>query len=85
MHLHCNTMQLSCTVLSVTELVDSSVDWSVVESWLAAKGVAYGQVTVIEQAAADAVAGAASDPGESLGGFAVRVGSSDLMGVGWWV
>ncbi|MDT5209691.1 MAG: hypothetical protein QOF67_2106 [Mycobacterium sp.] len=49
MHLHCNTMQLSCTVLSVTELDDSSVDWSVVESWLAAKGVAYGQVTAIKQ------------------------------------
>jgi aminoglycoside phosphotransferase (APT) family kinase protein len=49
MHLHCNTMQSSCTVLTVTELVDSSVDWSVVESWLAAKGVAYGQVTAIEQ------------------------------------
>src|SRR6202171_3056580 len=49
MHLHCNTMQLSCTVLAVTELVDSSVDWSVVESWLAAKGVAYGQVTAIEK------------------------------------
>jgi hypothetical protein len=49
MHLHCNTMQSSCTVLTVAELVDSSVDWSVVESWLAAKGVAYGRVTAIEQ------------------------------------
>ena len=42
-------MQMSCTVLAVTELVDSSVDWSVVESWLAAKDVAYGQVNEIEQ------------------------------------
>ncbi len=41
-------MQTSCSVLVVTELVDSSVDWSVVESWLAAKGVAYGQVSDIE-------------------------------------
>ncbi|PXX08897.1 aminoglycoside phosphotransferase (APT) family kinase protein [Mycolicibacterium moriokaense] len=49
MHLHCNTMHVSCTVPSVTVLVDSSVDWSVVESWLAAKSVAYGQVTAIEQ------------------------------------
>lgn len=42
-------MQTSCSVLVVTELVDSSVDWSVVESWLAAKGVADGQVSDIEQ------------------------------------
>jgi aminoglycoside phosphotransferase (APT) family kinase protein len=42
-------MQVSCTVSFVTELVDSSVDWSVVESWLAARGVADGQVTEIEQ------------------------------------
>jgi aminoglycoside phosphotransferase (APT) family kinase protein len=33
----------------MTELVESSVDWSVVESWLAAKGVADGEVTAIEQ------------------------------------
>jgi hypothetical protein len=33
----------------VTELVDSGVDWGVVESWLAAKGVAYVRVTEMEQ------------------------------------
>ena len=42
-------MQMSCTVLFVTELVDSSVDWAVLESWLAARGVADGEVTDIEQ------------------------------------
>jgi aminoglycoside phosphotransferase (APT) family kinase protein len=42
-------MQLSCTVPFVTELVDSSIDWAAVESWLTAKGVAEGQVTDIEQ------------------------------------
>jgi aminoglycoside phosphotransferase (APT) family kinase protein len=41
-------MQASCTVPFVTELVDSSVDWAVVESWLAARGVVEGQVTEIE-------------------------------------
>src|SRR5882672_2184025 len=48
MQLHCNPMQISCTVAFVTELVDSSVDWSVVESWLAEKGVAYGPVTDVD-------------------------------------
>src|SRR5262245_49403658 len=48
MHLHCNAMRMSCTVPFVTELVDSCVDWAVIESWLAAKGVADGQVTDIE-------------------------------------
>jgi aminoglycoside phosphotransferase (APT) family kinase protein len=42
-------MRASCTVPFVTELVDTSVDWAVVESWLAARGVADGQVTEIEQ------------------------------------
>ena len=42
-------MQVSCTVLFVTELVDSSIDWAAVESWLAARGVADGKVTGIEQ------------------------------------
>src|SRR5262249_20657486 len=49
MHLYCNKMQLSCTVPLVTELVDSSIDWAAVESWLTAKAVADGQVTDIEQ------------------------------------
>jgi len=49
MHLHCNPMQMSCTVLFVTELVDSSIDWAAVESWLAARGVADDKVTGIEQ------------------------------------
>jgi hypothetical protein len=39
----------ACTVLCVTELVDSGVDWGVIESWLAAKGVAYVRVTKMEQ------------------------------------
>jgi len=39
----------ACTVLCVTELVDSGVDWGVIESWLAAKGVAYVLVTEMEQ------------------------------------
>jgi aminoglycoside phosphotransferase (APT) family kinase protein len=42
-------MQTSCTVLFVIELVDSSVDWDAVESWLAAKGVADGVISEIEQ------------------------------------
>ena len=42
-------MQMSCTVNFVTELVDSSVDWGLVESWLAERGVADGQVTGVEQ------------------------------------
>ena len=42
-------MQMSCTVLFVTELVDSSINWAAVESWLAARGVADGKVTGIEQ------------------------------------
>jgi len=42
-------MQMSCTVLFVTELVDSPVDWAVLESWLAVRGVADGEVTDIEQ------------------------------------
>jgi aminoglycoside phosphotransferase (APT) family kinase protein len=33
----------------VTELVDSSVDWAAVESWLAAKGVVVGLISEIEQ------------------------------------
>ncbi len=33
----------------MTELVDSSVDWSVVESWLAARNVADGQIIGVEQ------------------------------------
>ena len=33
----------------MTELVDSSVDWTVVEDWLIAKGVADGQVTEVQQ------------------------------------
>jgi aminoglycoside phosphotransferase (APT) family kinase protein len=41
-------MQMSCTVGFVTELLDSSVDWAALESWLAAHGVADGQVTNIE-------------------------------------
>jgi aminoglycoside phosphotransferase (APT) family kinase protein len=49
MHLHSNPMQMSCTVRFVTELVDSAIDWAVVEAWLAARGVAVGQVTGIEQ------------------------------------
>jgi aminoglycoside phosphotransferase (APT) family kinase protein len=32
----------------VTELVDSGIDWTVIESWLAAKGVANVRVTEIE-------------------------------------
>src|SRR6478735_2950668 len=48
MQLYCNTMQVSCTVGFVTELLDSSVDWTAIESWLAANGVADGQVTDIE-------------------------------------
>jgi aminoglycoside phosphotransferase (APT) family kinase protein len=40
---------MSCTVLFVIELVDSSVDWTVVESWVADRGVAHGQVTDVEQ------------------------------------
>jgi aminoglycoside phosphotransferase (APT) family kinase protein len=42
-------MQTSCTVLFVTELVDSTVDWAEVESWLAARGVAVGTITDVEQ------------------------------------
>jgi aminoglycoside phosphotransferase (APT) family kinase protein len=42
-------MHMSCTVRYVTELVDSPVDWTVVESWLAARGVAHGQITDIAQ------------------------------------
>src|SRR5213592_3321022 len=49
MHLHCNPMQMSCTVCFVTELLDSSIDWTAVESWLAIRGVAEGRVTDVEQ------------------------------------
>jgi aminoglycoside phosphotransferase (APT) family kinase protein len=41
-------MQTSCTVRCVTELVDTSIDWTEVESWLAARGVASGRITDIE-------------------------------------
>lgn len=42
-------MRPSCTVLFVTDLVDSAIDWTVIESWLAAKGVADGPITDVEQ------------------------------------
>jgi aminoglycoside phosphotransferase (APT) family kinase protein len=42
-------MQMSCTVCFVTELLDSSIDWTAVESWLAIRGVAEGRVTDVEQ------------------------------------
>lgn len=42
-------MRVRCTVDFVTEPVDSSIDWGVVESWLAERGVADGQVTGVEQ------------------------------------
>lgn len=42
-------MQISCTVHFVTELVDPSVDWTVIESWLAARDMADGQVIGVEQ------------------------------------
>jgi aminoglycoside phosphotransferase (APT) family kinase protein len=42
-------MQSSCTVHFVTELVDSAVDWTVIESWLVARGVADGPISDVEQ------------------------------------
>jgi aminoglycoside phosphotransferase (APT) family kinase protein len=42
-------MQMSCTVCLVTELLDSAIDWALIESWLATRGVAEGQVSDIEQ------------------------------------
>ncbi|WP_051073806.1 phosphotransferase family protein [Mycobacterium sp. JS623] len=41
-------MHVSCTVAFVTELLDSSIDWAAIESWLAARNVTAGQVTNIE-------------------------------------
>jgi aminoglycoside phosphotransferase (APT) family kinase protein len=48
MQLYCNQMQMSCTVGFVTELLDSSLDWAAIESWLAATDVADGPITDIE-------------------------------------
>src|SRR5689334_18937618 len=41
-------MQMSCTVGFVTDLLDLSVDWAAIESWLAAKGVADRPITEIQ-------------------------------------